>query len=300
VTAARRNLVRRLLIILAVGVAVYFALIWFGQRLLIYPSWIVADPGTSLVLPPHERLVMQSDQGPIEALLLIGSGVSADSPGPLVIAAHGNGEWAEHRALEMGPYVRSGVSVLVPEYRGYGQSAGRPTQKRLTRDFVAWRDRIAQRPEVDADRIAYHGRSLGGGVIGQLTAHRPPRGLVLESTFTRIADHPAARLGPSFMIRDPYDTLAVVRELEIPVLVLRSPRDEIIPGTHGERLAEAAKDATLVGFDGGHNDPLPPAAWTAILDYMRAVGMLEDTAANEADHADGADLNAGPGGGGSP
>jgi len=243
----------------------------------------LADPGDTLVLPPHERLVMESDQGPIEAIFLLGAGVSPASPGPLVIVAHGNGEWAEHRALEMGPYVRAGISVLVPEYRGYGRSAGRPTQARLTRDFVAWRDRIAERPEVDADRIAYHGRSLGGGVMGQLTDRRPPRGLVLESTFTRIADHPGAKIAPRFMVRDPFDTLSVVRELDIPLLVIRSPRDEIIPGTHGDRLAAEARDATLVTFDGGHNDPLPPNAWVAILDYMRAVGMLGEEAANSAE-----------------
>ena len=291
--AFRRKPVQRVLIFLAVALGLYLGLIWFGQRWLLYPSWIVRDPGTSLVLPPHERLVMTSDQGPIEALLMLGRGVSAEAAGPLVIVAHGNGEWAEHRALEMGRYVRSGISVLLPEYRGYGRSAGRPTQARLTRDFVAWRDRIAERPEVDADRIAYHGRSLGGGVVGQLTAKRPPAALVLESTFTRIADHPAAKLGPPFMIRDPYDTLAVVRDLDLPILVLRSPRDEVIPGTHGERLAAAAQDATLVTFDGGHNDPLPPSAWDAILDYMRHMGMLGEATADEADDAD---LHAGPGG----
>lgn len=260
------------MIYVLVALALFVGSVLLAQRWVVFPRFAVGTPPPNTPSLPHERLRMQTPAGTVEAIFRPGHGVGEDRPGPLVIFAHGNGERIEHNADAMQPYVEAGISVLLPEYRGYGQSAGSPSQRAIVRDFVAWRQRIVQRPEVDADRLIYHGRSLGGGVAAQLAQRHPPRGLILESTFTSIKAMAAKFLVPPFLVRDPFDTLRVIRSYEAPILVMHGRDDEAIPVSHAERLADAAPEAELVTFAGGHNDPPPGEPyWAAVFAYLERV-----------------------------
>ena len=89
------------------------------------------------------RLRRDVDGGGVEAWVLPGRGASAERPGPAVIFAHGNGELIDHWPDVLSWYVRQGVTVLLPEYRGYGRSAGRPSERDITDDFVWFHDDLA-------------------------------------------------------------------------------------------------------------------------------------------------------------
>lgn len=262
------------MIYLLVALTLYVGFVVLAQRWVLFPRYAVGSLPPGVPRLAHERLEMQTPAGTVEAILRRGHGVNQDNPGPLVIFAHGNGELIEHNADAMQPYVEAGFSVLLPEYRGYGQSAGSPSQEAIVRDFVAWRERMLQRPEVDAARLVYHGRSLGGGVVAQLAQRHPPRGLILESTFTSIKAMAGKYLVPPFLVRDPFDTLRVVRAYEAPILIIHGVDDVAIPVQHAERLASAAPDAKLVTHPGGHNDP-PPAKpyWSAIFSYLEKLDL---------------------------
>ncbi|MFW6336350.1 MAG: alpha/beta hydrolase [Phycisphaeraceae bacterium] len=273
----RRKAARRIMIYLLVALTLYVGFVLLAQRWVLFPRFAVGAPPPGVPRLAHERLEMDTPAGTVEAIFRRGQGVSEDNPGPLVIFAHGNAELIEHNADAMEPYVEAGFSVLLPEYRGYGQSAGSPSQRAIVRDFLAWRERVLQRPDVDADRLVYHGRSLGGGVVAQLAQRHPPRGLILESTFTSIKAMAGKYLVPALLVRDPFDTLRVVRAYEDPVLILHGVDDVAIPVQHAERLANAAPDAELVTHPGGHNDPPPPQPyWSAIFSYLEKLTL--DTA----------------------
>ena len=56
------------------------------------------------------------------------------------------------------------------------------------------------------------------------------------------------------MVRNRYDSLAKIRGLEVPALILHSREDEIIPFSMAQRLhAAAAEPKTLVERTGDHN-----------------------------------------------
>src|SRR5688572_30832441 len=129
---------------------------------------VQADPRAGEGIAGLERLHV----GPVEGWFLPAYGVAAGRPGPAVIFAHGNAEIIDPYALELEPYRRMGVSVLLPEFRGYGRSGGEPSEEGITDDFVAFHDLLAARPDVDPSRIVFHGRSLGGGVVCALAARR--------------------------------------------------------------------------------------------------------------------------------
>ena len=270
---------RRVLIYLLAVILCYGALMFSLQRLMIYPRHAaepLANPGQGV--PGLVRLTVDSEEGPVEGFYLPGEGASAENPGPAVIFAHGNAELIDYWPAEMARYRGMGLGVLLPEYRGYGRSAGSPSQEAITADLLRFRDWLVARPEVDAARLVYHGRSLGGGAVCALAAHHPPAALVLQSTFTSIRRLARRFLMPGFLVRDPYDSLEVVRGLSCPVLVVHGRRDSLIPFQHAVDLRAAAGDrARLVAYPEADHNNCPPdwrAFWDEVERFLRGAGIV--------------------------
>ena len=238
---------------------------WLGavialQRSVIFPRWVIAKPGDPGELPGVERLWIDTEQGTVEAWLLLGDGVSTSAPGPLVVFAHGNGELIDYWWSVLAPYRRLGVSVLLPEFRGYGRSAGSPSQAAIVSDFERFVELVAHRPEVDPTRLVFHGRSLGGGVVVQLAARRRPRALVLQSTFTSVAVLARSYLVPKRLVLDAFESESTLRGLDVPVLIMHGRHDRVVPPSHAEALQGCIRGARLVWYDADHNDC--PPDWT--------------------------------------
>jgi len=211
-----------------------------------------------------------------EAWWLPGRGVSASRPGPVVVFLHGNGERIEDWPQMLAPYREMGVSVLLPEYRGYGRSAGVPSEDGIVQDVVAFVDEVAARPDVDASRMVLHGRSIGGGVACAVARLRRPAALVLSSTFTSIADMAARLWIPRRLVPESFDNVACLRELDVPVLVVHGDRDRLIGVAHAHALASAAKHAELVLYAADHNDcpPLRSTFWSDVRRLLVRAGVL--------------------------
>jgi len=229
-----------------------------------------ADP------PGSESWWLDTSQGAVEARFVPGAGVSPEQPGPLVVFAHGNAERIEYWLHSLEPYRQAGISTLLPEFRGYGASAGSPSQAAISADFQAFLGQALLRPEVDQERLLYHGRSMGGGAVCALASQRPPRAMLLQSSFTSVADMAwRAMLVPRLLVRDPFDNLATLRQLSCPVLVVHGRRDEVIPYSHGQALADAAARGRLHTVDCGHNDMAMDAAfWSELWGFLREAGVL--------------------------
>lgn len=119
----RRSLVRLTLFVLfcAGGLVLLTRL---QRAMLFQPNIAPTDEPRIGRTPGLERWWHESDEGPVEAFFLPGDGVDAAHPGPVVIDTHGNAEVIDPLPGWLAPYRRMGVSVLLPEYRGYGRSAG--------------------------------------------------------------------------------------------------------------------------------------------------------------------------------
>lgn len=267
-----------LLALLAIAAA-YYALAWSLQRAILFPRYLPRFAPQPAPPPGVEVLHVASAAGPVEGWFFPAPGASAASPRPAVICAHGNaeviGRWEEEaRRLQA-----MGLHVLLAEYRGYGRSAGRPSQAAIAEDFVRFHDALAARPEVDPARIVYFGRSLGVAAVLELALARPPRALILQSGFTSVADVARGYLLPRALVRDPFDNVAALRATTAPALILHGRHDTIVPPGHADALAGAAGPrATLVLMDCDHND-CPPLEtldqfWDGIERFLRAAGAL--------------------------
>jgi fermentation-respiration switch protein FrsA (DUF1100 family) len=267
-SAAQPHWSVRVLVYLLVAVVLWYAMAFLLQRTVLFPRMLANVPAQ--IQPPSGTEVwwLDTDAGPVEAWYLPRHG-GGDAPGPAVVFAHGNGERIDFWPGALERYRELGVSVLLVEYRGYGRSAGTPSADAILDDFARFVRRLAARADVDASRIVYHGRSLGGVVLGTLAATEPPAALIFESSFTSTAAMARRYLIPRILVRDPFDALAAVQRYDAPVLVLHGERDSIIPPVHAERLHAAAADGTLVWFDADHNDRMPEQPyWHAIEQFL--------------------------------
>lgn len=176
----------------------------------------------------------------------------------VVIYAHGNGGWVFDAMEWKTRLQKEGWHVLSVGYRGYPDSDGSPSEWGLKQDISATYMFACSELKMEPDQIVFHGRSLGGGLVGAVMLDLPNAGLILESTFTSITDR-ASELYPyvpvRWLLKHRFETALRAPEYTQPVLILHSTHDEVIPVAHGRRLSERFPSATYVEMHGwGHND----------------------------------------------
>ena len=201
-------------------------------------------------------------------------GAPATLPPPAVLFLHGNAGDISHRTPMARGLIQEGCSVLLLEYRGYGGSGGSPSEDGLHLDALAGYEFLSDRLG-ESKSIVVLGRSMGGAVAARLAATRPTGGLVLESAFTSL-EAMARTLYPLLpgilfrRLRGRFDTLASLREVKAPVLVVHGSQDEIVPIRMGRALYEAAGAGRewLEVPAAGHNDVF----WVGGMDYFRVLG----------------------------
>jgi fermentation-respiration switch protein FrsA (DUF1100 family) len=255
--------------------AVYCALLFFAQRHVLFPRYMIPTPAApDLKAMGIEPLWLETSFGRVEAWYLPPR--PADTPSPAVIFGHGNGELIDYWPNELRRFASLGVGLLMVEYPGYGRSAGSPSQASISETFTRAYDLLASRKDVDPARIVLFGRSLGGGAVCDLALKRPSAALILMSAFKSVSAFAVRYLAPAFMIRDPFDNLAVVRQYPGPVLVIHGSFDEVVPFSHGQALHAAARNAKMIVYEAGHNDCPPDWAvfWRDVEDFLRGAGVL--------------------------
>lgn len=236
----------------------YCAMLFALQRQVLFPRYMI-ETFPQENAPEHgiEKTFLQTDSGRVEAWYMPPVSGLAGNPAPVVIFAHGNGELIDFWPEELRWFTELGVGVLLVEYPGYGRSEGAPSQRSITDAFVCAYDFLVAKKDVDSSRIIFVGRSIGGGAVCALAEKRSPAAIVLMSAFTSIRSFSSKYLVPGLLMRDPFDNLKVIASYDGPVLVIHGKNDEIIPFSHGVALSKAARKATMVAYDCGHND-CPP------------------------------------------
>ena len=225
------------------------------RRLVFQPHKIKSIPPFPERVHNFEQFWQTTEQGDVEWWLFKGHGVDALHPGPAILIAHGNRELIDFYLNRAEAYQSMGYTVLLGEYRGYGRSAGKPSRKRIASDYKKFYDHLISMPAVDPERIIFHGRSLGGGVLSELSRHRPPAAIIVESTFTSIKE--MAHGAPNFLLSDNYDTLSALKAFQGPILIIHGNEDEVVPVKHALEMKKQVPAAQLILYDCGHSDGPP-------------------------------------------
>jgi len=246
----------------------YFALLFIVQRSMLFPM-----PPEVPSRPPQgaEEVRFTFDGGEAYGLYLPPR--EPHGAAPLLMFMHGNGELADYWPEEFTVPRAWGIGALLVEYPGYGRAPGAPSEQSITESVLALYDWAANNPRVDAKRIVAYGRSLGGGAAVRLAVNRPVAALILESTFTSVADFAAGYMAPAFLIRDPFDSRKTLASYRGRLLVIHGRRDTIVPFEHGRELASIVPGAQFHELNCGHNDC--PRDWKTIGAFLASLGLIK-------------------------
>jgi fermentation-respiration switch protein FrsA (DUF1100 family) len=249
------------LITLVVIYVAWLTLIYVAQDAILFPRWM-ANPRYEPAPAGVECWTLDHKDGVRTEAWFVPARSASSTAHPLVVLLHGNAmlvqdweEWADALA-------RDGWNVLIPEFRGYGVSGGKPKRAALVDDMIEAIERAKADPRVDAKHVAIYGRSVGGAIAAEAAAtlSAPPEVLVLQTTPACIADFSWRYGAPRFLVRCPFDAESAVKELKgrCSITVIGHRQDEIVPFSHAQRLAKAA-GVDLIAVDGTHNDSVKAA-----------------------------------------
>ncbi len=170
---------------------------------------------------------------------------------------HGNAGNISHRVDSIRLLVDLGLDVMIFDYEGYGKSTGSPSETAMYRDVEAAYDYLVEQKKVPASRVIAFGRSLGAAAATWIAVEREVAGLIIESTFTSLPDlgrdlYPLFVVRP--LVRHRLDNAERIARVRVPILVVHSRGDEIVPFSHGQRLFELAPEPkTFFELTGDHN-----------------------------------------------
>lgn len=256
----------------AVGMVGYLGvcgvMMWLEEAFIFFPSrfpegdW---QPG----LPVEDAWFKAAD-----GVGLHGWFLEHPSPRWVILYCHGNAGNITHRADILADiHHHLEASVLVWDYRGYGRSEGRPTERGILLDAEAARHWLAQRTGWPADQLVLWGHSLGGAVAVHLAAFGGASALVLEGTFPSLPDvaaHHYPWLPVRWLMRSRLDAKNLIAQYRGPLFQSHGQADTIVPIQLGRQLFEQANPPKqfleIPGAD--HNDPLEPDYYQKVREFL--------------------------------
>jgi uncharacterized protein len=199
-----------------------------------------------------------------------------EQPQAQVVYFHGNGGNLSVWADVFTELWRRGVDVIAVDYRGYGLSSGRPSERGLYRDVDATLSLVESRLRDSRAPLVYWGRSLGATFAAYAASRHPPAGVVLEAAFPdarAVLETSPLMWALSWFSSYRFPTARWMSRVACPVLVIHGDRDSVIRYSMGQRLfARLREPKSFVTIAGGdHNDPAPSdpkVYWTPIQQFF--------------------------------
>lgn len=241
-----------LITLLALYVGLCAVVFVFQRRLVYFPDRNVRATPAAVGLAFEELRLSAADGVELGAWWIPAAPGSA-----AVIVCHGNaGNIGDRLHLALALHAME-LGVLLFDYRGYGASDGEPTEQGLYLDAEAAWLHVVEERGVPAARVALLGESLGGAVAVELATRRAVGAIVLEASFTSLADVGARSypyLPVRLLARERFASIEKVAGLRAPLLLVHSPQDTLVPFAHAGRLqAKAPAGARVIEVPGGHN-----------------------------------------------
>jgi fermentation-respiration switch protein FrsA (DUF1100 family) len=265
---------RYLMTALLAAVALYVAgitTLWAFQRDLMY-----FPDGLPRVPPSHYAMldgVREVSFTTADGLDLVAWYAPPPPNQPTVVMFHGNGGSLRGERYRLKHFKDAQMGALLLAYRGYSGNAGSPSEQGLYADARAALDWL-EASGVESESIVLYGISLGSGVATKMAAERDVGAIVLESPYTSTVDVAAWRfpvVPVSWLMEDRFESLARIRAIREPLLVMHGDGDFVVPQRFGRRLFEAANQPKQGFWPGGlgHNDIFDNGGFDTALEFIR-------------------------------
>ena len=163
---------------------------------------------------------------------------------------HGNAGDLRNRVHKLNLLKDFDINFLIIAYRGFSGNSGKPTERGLYEDAQSTLDWL-RKQMINEDQLIIYGESLGTGVTLEIAQNKKYAGIILESPFTSMIDagkfyYPY--LPVSFLLKDRYENLKKLKNINIPILVMHGKKDKIVPFYMGKKVFDNAKEPKFFYF----------------------------------------------------
>jgi uncharacterized protein len=238
-------------ILIAFGVIMLLAY-FFQEKLIFKPEKLRPDFKYRYDIPFRE---LNFDVEP--GVRLNGLYFYRENPKGLILYFHGNRRSIKGWAKYARDFYRLEYDVVLVDYRGFGKSTGKRSEKDLMDDVqFVYTTLLVHFPE---HHLILYGRSLGSGFAARLASENHPRYLILEGpyyNFVKVVERFVPFLPIRYVLRYQLRTDKWIRKINCHCYILHGTRDMLIPIRHSEKLQQLNPSrVTLIRIVGaGHNN----------------------------------------------
>ncbi|MFT4756321.1 MAG: alpha-beta hydrolase superfamily lysophospholipase [Vicingaceae bacterium] len=241
------------LVVLAIYIGVSILLYYLQDYLLFKPEKLDKDFQYFYDNQEVEEYNIETRDG----ALINGLHFKVANPKGVVLYLKGNSKSMRGWGKFAVDFTRHDYDVFMIDYRGFGKSTGRRTQKALKNDLQLIYNKMKEK--VDEKYIILYGRSLGSGFATKLASTNQPRMLILDAPYYSLSKV-TARYAPfmpmSVILKYPIPTYKCLKYVECPIHIIHGTNDNLIPFKSSVKLSKIRQDQTrlyaIIG--GGHKN----------------------------------------------
>ena len=242
------------LIVLFAYIAISVALYYLQDFLLFKPEKLSDDFKFAYENQDTKEYYLETRDGArINGLLF----KSKNPPKGIVLYLKGNSKSIKGWGKFAVDFTRHDYSVFMVDYRGFGKSTGRRSQKAIKRDLQKVYNKLKERtPE---EHIILYGRSLGSGFAAKLASINNPRLLILDAPYyslTKVTGRYMPFMPLSLLMKYPLPTYKWLKYVQCPIHIIHGTHDKLIPYKSSVKLSQVnsklTKLYTVIG--GGHKN----------------------------------------------
>jgi len=249
----------RLKKIIVVGVLFYgsvaLGLYFIQERIIFQPEYLSRTHIYNFDHPFKEFFLIAKDSSELNAIHFTNS-----RPKGVILYFHGNKGNLKRWGQIVLFFAKKGYDVVVMDYRGYGKSTGKISEKCLYEDAQLFYEYLLK--QYTEDQIIVYGRSLGTGIATKIASENTPSSLILETPYYNLEDV-AKNWLPIFpiksLLRYEIPTMDFIQNITCPVTIFHGTNDKVVPYNSGKRLFESlhtdtSKKRMITIPNGSHNN----------------------------------------------
>lgn len=172
---------------------------------------------------------------------------------------------AEDSSFFVGEQRYENANIISFNYRGYGDSTGKPSESALFSDAIAIYEYLVTVRKTDPGHLVVMGRSLGSGVAAYLASQKPVKRAILVTPYDSIESVARDAYGfmpVSLLLRNKFESVKYASLRQNALLCIYGGRDTLVTNPHTERLIASwngpvqklflpgADHDSIVDFDG--------------------------------------------------
>jgi pimeloyl-ACP methyl ester carboxylesterase len=244
-----------ILLYIAGGIAVLSVIVYFIQEKFIFKPEKLKQDFQYKYDAPFRELFFDVEPG----VRINGLHFFVDKPLGLILYFHGNSRSIKGWAKYARDFYRYNYDVVLVDYRGFGKSTGKRTEKDMLNDMQFVYDSLkATYPE---NHLIVYGRSLGSGFAAKLAADNKPRYLILDApyfSFRKTIERFLPILPVKYILRYHLRSDKWIPKVNCHTYILHGTKDWLIPISQSEQLqALNPRKITLIRIVGGRHNNLP-------------------------------------------